>query len=319
MSYIVTGGAGFIGSNMVRKLNEKGIDDVIIIDNYEETKMQNLMGLQFIDYIDYSDGLASVRRALENLGDIEGVFHIGANADVLEQNPKVMMVMNYEFSKMYYNFARQHQVSFVYASSSAVYGNETHQTGGLDHLLPHNIYAWSKWLFDKYTEANRDKQQGQKAIGFRFFNVFGWGEFHKGKNANIVYRFYRMMKEQGRIDLFKDEIVRDHVYADDVAEVLYDAMMSGHFANGIYNLGGNHPISHRQVAEIVVETMMEAGIVETGAVSDYIQLIDMPEELRQKFQFHTFAEGQPRLISEKTAGNAEKMKRYINQLIQNGR
>jgi ADP-L-glycero-D-manno-heptose 6-epimerase len=319
MSYIVTGGAGFVGSNMVRKLNERGIDDVIIIDNYEEAKMQNLMGLKFIDYIDYSDGLASVSRVLENLDGIEGVFHIGANADVLEQNPKVMMVMNYEFSKMYYNYAQRRHVPFIYASSSAVYGNEAHQTGGLDHLLPHNIYAWSKWLFDKYTEANKDKLEGQKTVGFRFFNVFGWGEFHKGKNANIVYRFYRMMKEQNRIDLFRDEIVRDHVYADDVAEVLYDAMMYDHFANGIYNLGGNHPISHRQVAEIVVETLMEAGVVEKNTPEHYIQLIDMPEELRQKFQFHTFAEGQPALISEVTKDNAEKMKRYVNLLIQNGR
>lgn len=319
MSYIVTGGAGFIGSNMVRKLNEKGIEDVIVIDNYEESKMQNLMGLKFTDYIDYSDGLAQVRASLEGLDGIEGVFHIGANADVLEQNPKVMMVMNYEFSKLYYNYALKHRVPFIYASSSAVYGNETHQTGGLDHLMPHNIYAWSKWLFDKYTEANKNKLQGQKVVGFRFFNVFGWGEFHKGKNANIVYRFYRMMKEQGQIDLFKDEIVRDHVYAGDVAEVLYNAMMYDNFSNGIYNLGGNHPISHRQVAEIVVETMMEAGVVEKNDASYYIRLIDMPEDLRQKFQFHTFAEGQPKLISELTEGNAEKMKRYVNLLIQNGK
>lgn len=319
MSYIVTGGAGFIGSNMVRKLNEKGIEDVIVIDNYEESKMQNLMGLKFTDYIDYSDGLAQVRASLEGLDGIEGVFHIGANADVLEQNPKVMMVMNYEFSKQYYNYALKHRVPFIYASSSAVYGNETHQTGGLDHLMPHNIYAWSKWLFDKYTEANKNKLQGQKVVGFRFFNVFGWGESHKGKNANIVYRFYRMMKEQGQIDLFKDEIVRDHVYAGDVAEVLYNAMMYDNFSNGIYNLGGNHPISHRQVAEIVVETMMEAGVVEKNDTSHYIRLIDMPENLRQKFQFHTFAEGQPKLISELTEGNAEKMKRYVNLLIQNGK
>lgn len=319
MSYIVTGGAGFIGSNMVRKLNEKGIEDVIVIDNYEESKMQNLMGLKFTDYIDYSDGLAQVRASLEGLDGIEGVFHIGANADVLEQNPKVMMVMNYEFSKLYYNYALKRQVPFIYASSSAVYGNETHQTGGLDHLMPHNIYAWSKWLFDKYTEANKNKLQGQKVVGFRFFNVFGWGEFHKGKNANIVYRFYRMMKEQGQIDLFKDEIVRDHVYAGDVAEVLYNAMMYDNFSNGIYNLGGNHPIPHRQVAEIVVETMMEAGIIKKDDASHYIRLIDMPEELRQKFQFHTFAEGQPKLISELTEGNAEKMKRYVNLLIQNGK
>ena len=216
MSYIVTGGAGFVGSNMVRKLNEKGISDVVIIDNYEEAKMPNLVELQFIDYIDFSNGLASVKESLEAIDNVQGIFHIGANADVLENDSKVMMVMNYEFSKLYCDFAVRHQVPFIYASSSAVYGNNPHQGGGLDHLLPHNIYAWSKWLFDKYTDGNKVRFQNNKIIGFRFFNVFGWGEFHKGKNANIVYRFYRMMQDKGCIDLFKDEIVRDHVYVDDV-------------------------------------------------------------------------------------------------------
>lgn len=319
MSYIVTGGAGFVGSNMVSKLNEKGIEDVVIIDHYDEAKMPNLVGLKFTDYIDYSDGLVSVKEALEDLDGVEGVFHIGANADVLEQDAKVMMTMNYEFSKMYCNYAVSRQIPFVYASSSAVYGNEAHQRGGMDHLLPHNIYAWSKWLFDKYTDANKKRFQHVKVIGFRFFNVFGWGEFHKGKNANIVYRFYRMIREQGHIDLFRDEIVRDHVYAGDVAEVLYNAMMYDNFSNGIYNLGGNHPISHRQVAEIVVETMMDAGLIAQKEASEYIRLIDMPSELREKFQFHTFAEEQPKLVSELTASNAEKMRQYVSMLMQQGR
>lgn len=315
MSYIVTGGAGFVGSNMVKKLNENGINDVIIVDNYDETKMQNLLGLQFTDYIDYSDGLDAVYNALERIDHAEGVFHIGANADVLESNPKVMMTMNYEFSKMYYNYAAKRNIPFVYASSSAVYGNKEKQDGGLDHLMPHNIYAWSKWLFDKYVDANINQAEDRKVIGFRFFNVFGWGEFHKGKNANIVYRFYRMMRENGFIDLFKDHIQRDHVYVDDVAEVMYRAMITDNFQNGIYNLGGNHPIAHRRVAEIVIETIMEEGLIEEKDPAEYIKLIDIPAELRDKFQFYTFAEGQMESVSVITKGNEEKMKEYVRMLI----
>lgn len=316
MSYIVTGGAGFVGSNMVRKLNQNDITDVVVVDNYDEAKMPNLVGLKFVDYIDYSDGVDSVRKQLNSINNIEGIFHIGANADVLEQNPKVMMTMNYEFSRMYYQIAKERNVPFVYASSSAVYGNAIHQVGGLDELLPHNIYAWSKWLFDKYTDAHK-KEDLHKVIGFRFFNVFGWGEFHKGKNANIVYRFYRMMMDEGHVDLFRDEIIRDHVYALDVTEVMYRAMKDNMFDNGIYNLGGNHPIAHRRVAEIVVETLMELGVIEKKTTADYIRLIDMPEDLRSKFQFHTFAEGQEPLVSAITIDNDLKMREYVRQLVAN--
>ena len=319
MSYIVTGGAGFVGSNMVRKLNSNGISDVVIIDNYDEAKMPNLLGLHFTDYIDYADGLEAVRTALEQLDNVEGVFHIGANADVLESDPKVMMTMNYEFSKMYYNYAKNRSIPFVYASSSAVYGNNDRQDGGLDDLMPHNIYAWSKWLFDKYVDAHNDNINGRKVVGFRFFNVFGWGEFHKGKNANIVYRFYRMVRDNGVIDLFKDEIRRDHVFVGDVAEVMYNAMTTDNFPNGIHNLGGNHPVSHRRVAEVVVETMMEEGVIDKKETEEYIRLIDMPADLREKFQFYTYAEGQQEYVTAITKGNEEKMRDYVRMLIRKGK
>ena len=188
--------------------------------------------------------------------------------------------------------------------------------GGVDSLLPHNIYAWSKWLFDKYTEANKQRQNN-KVIGFRFFNVFGWGEFHKGKNANIVYRFYEMLKEQGYIDLFNEPIERDHVYVKDVCKVLYQAMMADQLQSGIYNLGGNHPISHRRVAEIVAETMMEEGTIAKKEPAVYIRLIEMPQELKAKFQFRTFAEEQETSISTITKNNEEKMKEYVIELIRN--
>lgn len=319
MSYIVTGGAGFVGSNMVRKLNEHGIKDVIIIDNYDEKKMPNLMSLEFTDFIDYTDGIDSVREKLEAKQNVEGIFHIGANADVLESNPKQMMVMNYEFSKMYCRYAWNHYLPFIYASSSAVYGNSEHQSTEQESLMPHNIYAWSKWLFDKYTESNSAKFCDNKVVGFRFFNVFGWGEFHKDKNANIVYRFYEMMRDNGYINLFKDEIIRDHVYVDDVVEVMYRALVDDNITNGIYNLGGNHPISHRRVAEIVIETMMENGVIERQDPTQCIHLIDMPQELRNKFQFYTHSENQLDLISEITKGNEEKMKSYVKNLILNNK
>ena len=314
MAYIVTGGAGFVGSNMVKKLNKEGINDVVIIDSYGDEKMKNLQGLRFIDFIDYHDGIAAVREYLNSLNSIEGFFHIGANADVLVYEPKLMMTENYEFSKMYCEVANKFNAPFIYASSSAVYGNGGKQSVGGGEEEPHNTYAWSKWLFDQYTTANAARFSN-KVVGFRFFNVFGWGEFHKGKNANIVYRFYRFIKEKNFIDLFNREIIRDHIWVEDVAEVMYQAMVRPDVTTGIYNLGGQHPISHRQVAEIVVKTMMEEGVIPAGDVDKYIKPIEMPEELKAKFQFYTHAENQLEFISEIAKGNDVKMANYVKRLI----
>ena len=303
-----------MGSNMVKTLNKYGINDVVIVDNYDESKMLNLHALHFTDYIDYSDGLEAVDKKLRAI-PIEGIFHIGADADVLDYNPKHMMLLNYEFSKMYCKAASDKGVPFVYASSSAVYGNSKTQDAASVSELPHNIYAWSKWLFDKYTTANMSTF-GNRVMGFRFFNVFGWGEFHKGKNANIVYRFYRYLKDEGKIPLFKGDIVRDHVYAEDVTEVLYQAMVNDHVKSGIYNLGGNHPISHLEIAELVVEILMNKKVVPIiSSPNDYIERIDMPEDLRAKFQFYTHSENQESWISDITKGNYEKMRSYVEELI----
>lgn len=318
MSYIVTGGAGFIGSNMVKNLNRKGISDIIIIDSYGDEKMKNLLGLKFKDFIDYKDGIKAVYNYLMKLNRPQGFFHIGANADVLVYDSKKMMNENYEFSKMYCEYANAHSIPFIYASSSAVYGNGGSQGVGDDNEEPHNTYAWSKWLFDQFVLANKESFSN-KVIGFRFFNVFGWGEFHKGKNANIVYRFYRFIKEKNFIDLFNKEIIRDHIWVEDVAEVMYQAMIRDEMISGIYNLGGNHPISHRQVAEIVIETMMEEGVIPQKSIDLYIQPIEIPEELREKFQFYTHADNQLPFITEISKGNDIKMKEYVKHLIHAGK
>lgn len=314
MSYIVTGGAGFVGSNMVKKLNEKGIDDIIIIDSYGDDKMKNLLGLKFRDFVDYQDGILAVKDYLNTVENPQGFFHIGANADVLVYDPKKMMNENFEFSKMYCEYANTHNIPFIYASSSAVYGNGKEQDVNGGEEEPHNTYAWSKWLFDQYVLGNKDHFTN-KVIGFRFFNVFGWGEFHKGKNANIVYRFYRFIKEKNFIDLFNKEIIRDHIWVEDVAEVMYQSMIRQDMTTGIYNLGGNHPISHRHVADIVIITMMEEGVIPQMPLDSYIKLIDIPEELREKFQFYTHAAGQLDFITEIAKGNDVKMKEYVKTLI----
>ena len=299
---------------MVKKLNEKGINDIIIIDSYGDEKMKNLLNLKFCDFVDYQDGLKVVSEYLNQVKDPQGFFHIGANADVLEYDPKKMMNENFEFSKMYCEYANSKNIPFIYASSSAVYGNGKGQFVNGGEEEPHNTYAWSKWLFDQYVLGNKDHFVS-KVVGFRFFNVFGWGEFHKGKNANIVYRFYRFIKEKNFIDLFLNHIERDHIWVEDVAEVMYQAMIREDMLTGIYNLGGNHPISHRQVAEIVINTMMEEKIIPQKPVEEYIKFIEIPEDLKSKFQFYTHAAGQLDFITDIAKGNNAKMKEYVKALI----
>jgi len=313
MKAIITGAAGFVGSNLVKKLNEKNISDIVIIDNFDEKKLHNIRDLQFTDYIDYSDGIDKVNSYLKMANKPDVFFHIGANSDVLEDDAKKMMYQNFEFSKMYCAYCAAHNIPFIYASSSAVYGNSRSFTIAPENENPHNIYAWSKWLFDKYISAHLPYFTN-KVIGYRFFNVFGMREFHKGKNACIANRFVGFMKEKGFIDLFDTKIERDYVWAEDLAEIFYQTY-SKEMKNGIYNLGGGNPISHKEIAEMVVDNFIESG-KKNGERSDFIKLVPMPEELKQKFQFYTFADDLLPFISNITTNNKAKLNRYVKELIQ---
>lgn len=316
MAIILTGGIGFIGSNMVRKLNEHGIKDIIIIDTYgNDEKMANLHGLDFLDIFDYKEGIHAVKQYLEDVDRPKAFFHIGANSNVMDYDVKGMMNQNYEFSKMYCEYAASKNIPFIYASSSAIYGNSKEFSIDEANSLPHNTYAYSKWLFDKYVMAHMP-QYKNRVVGYRFFNVFGWNEFYKDETACLPYRFYSFIRDKGFIDLFKDHIERDYVWVEDLCEVLYQSMIKDEFQNGIYNLGGNHPVATRKVAEIVIECYMEKGILEKGDINKYIQLIDMPENLRGKFQFYTHAEDQLEFISNITKGNEEKIRNYVLTLIE---
>lgn len=316
MAIILTGGIGFVGSNMVRKLNEHGIKDIIIIDTYgNDEKMANLHGLDFLDIFDYKDGIPAVKQYMEGIKEPKAFFHIGANSNVMDYDVKGMMNQNYEFSKMYCEYAASKNIPFIYASSSAIYGNSKEFSIDEANSLPHNTYAYSKWLFDKYVMAHMSLYKN-RVVGYRFFNVFGWNEFYKDETACLPFRFYSFIRDKGYIDLFKDHIERDYVWVEDLCEVLYQTMGMDEFQNGIYNLGGNHPVATRRVAEIVIECYMEKGILEKGDINKFIQLIDMPENLKGKFQFYTHADNQLDFISNITSNNEQKIRNYVGLLIE---
>jgi len=318
MGYIViTGGAGFIGSNLIKFLNLKGYTDIIIVDSLE--KPNKLNGCLIVDFINYKKGINYIYEALKHY-KIEVIFHLGANTNVLLKNGDVMLEQNFEHSKFWINFAIEKEVNFIYSSSSAVYGNSEKCIPDYKCENPLNEYAFSKLIFDNYVRKimnnliiNQSRQI--KIIGYRFFNVFGMNEFHKGENASIPYRFFKFIKDNGVIELFNEDIKRDYVWVGDVCEVLYKTWREKNLASGIYNLGSGEPISHKEVAQIVIQTMQEQGYLKfTTDFNSYIKLISMPPDLKNRFQFFTKAENIPTYISQITSNVRVKMKKYIEEL-----
>lgn len=311
---VVTGAAGFVGKNLVKYLNEKGYENIILVDTLSKKNyFKNLLGLKYCDFLNFEKGLEYLKNSISQ-SEIEVIFHIGANADVLVEDCNLMMEMNFEHSKFWFHIAKERNIPFLYASSSAIYGNSNCFKVLRDCERSHNEYAFSKLAFDNYIRFQllNNKNNINRILGFRFFNVFGEGEYHKGKNASLPYRFFEFIKDKGYIDLFDADIRRDYVYVNDVCEVLYYAWKNN-VKSGIYNLGSGNAISHEKLASIIIETLIERKIIKKN--KNYIKKIPMPENLKTRFQFYTIAEELPHWIKHFTKNNEIKIKSYINKLI----
>ena len=284
---IVTGGAGFIGSNIVKALNERGRDDILIVDNLGKgEKYKNLIGLKFYDYIHRDNFLISVTEGDFDDFDIEVIFHEGACSDTMEYDVNYMIKTNYEYSKTIFNFCADNEVDLIYASSASTYGsgdNGFTENETCENAL--NPYAFSKLLFDRYVRANLDEVDN-KVIGLRYFNVFGPQEFHKGRMASIAYQMYKQIKNTGVIKLFKGtdgyadgEQRRDFIFVKDVAKVNLWCWEND-IENGVYNCGTGNATTFNAVAQAVISALG------TGK----IEYIDFPETLQGKYQSFTQAD-----------------------------
>lgn len=306
---LVTGGAGFVGSRLVRALNAGGCDRIVLVDSYSRRpgKFGGTVDLRFGDFLDYFSVDALALEELDRrLPALDVIFHVGAWTDVLETDVAKMLRYNFEHSRKWLEFGQLRGVPVIYASTSALYGrSRLCRVNDPACERPLNAYGCSKLVLDRWVQAHLESLKCQ-VVGFRFFNVFGPGEDHKAHNASIPTRFFKFLEDQGCIELFEDDIRRDYVYCDDVAHVLVQAWQSGQ-PSGVYNLGSGVAISHREIADKAVGVARDAQL---RLGSEPIRVVPMPDPLRGKFQFYTKAEGLLPWVAAITAQPLEKMVRY---------
>ncbi|MCG9753000.1 ADP-glyceromanno-heptose 6-epimerase [Vibrio brasiliensis] len=282
---IVTGGAGMIGSNIVKALNEQGINDILVVDNLKNgKKFQNLVDLDIADYMDRDDFLTQIM-AGDDFGPIEAIFHEGACSATTEWDGKYMMLNNYEYSKELLHYCLEREIPFLYASSAATYGEtdtfieEKQYEGAL------NVYGYSKQQFDNYVrriwqDAEEHGEKLPQVTGFRYFNVYGPREQHKGSMASVAFHLNNQMNAGENPKLFagSETFKRDFVYVGDVAAVNLWFMQNG--VSGIFNLGSGNAESFEEVAKAVIKYHGQ-GAVET---------IPFPEHLKGAYQEYTQAD-----------------------------
>ncbi len=282
---IVTGGAGMIGSNIVKALNEAGYNDILVVDHLKNgKKFKNLVDLDITDYMDRDDFLAQVM-AGDDFGPIDAVFHEGACSATTEWDGKYMMLNNYEYSKELLHYCLEREIPFLYASSAATYGDTDTFVEEKKYEGALNVYGYSKQQFDNYVrrlwaDAEKHGERLSQITGFRYFNVYGPREDHKGSMASVAFHLNNQMNAGENPKLFagSEHFRRDFVYVGDVCKVNLWFMQNG--VSGIFNCGTGSAESFQEVAKAVIKHHGE-GEIET---------IPFPEHLKGAYQEYTQAD-----------------------------
>ncbi len=283
---IVTGGAGFIGSNLVKALNERGRTDVLVVDNLSRgAKFVNLVDCDILDYLDKDDFLAGVMANRDFAEPIEAVFHQGACTVTTEWDGRFMMRTNFDYSKALLYYCLERRIPYIYASSAAVYGAGKVFKEERQHEAPLNVYGYSKFLFDQYV-LRRWRRLNNQVVGLRYFNVYGPCEQHKGSMASMAFHLRNQLLSTGRMRLFQGsegygdgEQRRDFVYVGDVVAV--NLWFLDHpDKSGIYNVGTGRSQSFNELARAVLAWHGHGDI----------EYIPFPESLQGHYQSFTEAD-----------------------------
>lgn len=287
---IVTGGAGFIGSNIVKTLNQQGRSDIIVVDDLTDGKQfYNISDCDIADYLDKIDFLERVKADDGILDNVEAIFHEGACSATTEWDGKYMMQNNYEYSKVLLHACLAKGIAFLYASSASVYGGSEVFVEERRHEKPLNVYGYSKWQFDQYVRSIEHTFKSQVA-GFRYFNVYGPREQHKGSMASVAFHFNNQLKDTGVCKLFAGsdgyadgEQRRDFIYVEDVVKVNLWFWQNPN-VSGIFNLGTGKCQSFNDVANATLSWHQAKG---TKGEKKYMPF---PEHLKGAYQSFTEAD-----------------------------
>lgn len=283
---IVTGGAGFIGSNIVHTLNQQGHTDILVVDDLTNGhQYENLVDCSIMDYMDKADFLQRVVKGESFAEKVQAVFHEGACSTTTEWNGQYMLQNNYTYSKILLEYCLQWKIPFLYASSAAIYGTHTTFQENPAYEKPCNVYGYSKLLFDQYVRRILPHAQSQ-IVGFRYFNVYGPREQHKGSMASVAFHFHHQIQKNGILQLFEGsggygpgEQRRDFVSVHDIVAVnLWFLEHPAH--SGIYNVGTGRSQPFNDVARAVIAWHGKGEIL----------YIPFPEHLKNHYQSFTEAD-----------------------------
>jgi ADP-L-glycero-D-manno-heptose 6-epimerase len=300
MYTIVTGACGFIGANIVKALNERGVTEVIAVDNLKKAdKFRNLVDCEIADYLDKEEFLDLVEAGQFD-GTIDAIFHEGACSDTMETDGRYMMANNYRYSSSLLDFCLDQEVPYLYASSASVYGGGRVFQEAREHEGPLNVYGYSKFLFDQVVRRHMADASSQ-VVGFRYFNVYGPREQHKGRMASVAFHHFNQYRETGKVKLFEGcdgygngEQSRDFVYVDDVVKVNM-FFLDNPGTSGIYNLGTGRAQPFNDVAVATVNACralenQPALSLRDMVAQGIVEYIDFPEALKGKYQSFTQAD-----------------------------
>jgi ADP-L-glycero-D-manno-heptose 6-epimerase len=300
MTYVITGAAGFIGANLVKALNARGITNIVAVDDLTHgDRFRNLVDCQIDDYLDKDEFLLALERGVFN-GAVTALLHQGACSDTTESNGRYMMQNNYRYSRRMLDFCIAQRTPLIYASSAAVYGDITQFRESPECEKPLNVYGYSKLLFDQYVRRVVPGIHSQ-VVGLRYFNVYGPREQHKGRMASVAFHFFNQYRSNGKVRLFEGsdgyangEQQRDFVSVEDIIKVnLY--FLDNPLKSGTYNCGTGAAQSFNAVAVAAINACRkargEAPLALAAMQSQgLIEYMPFPQDLVGKYQSYTQAD-----------------------------